>query len=502
MIEQPVLSAGDRPFTLQTNQWTLPSHRDALKLIDVYFDVCAPTYRFLHKPTLLSWLDVMMENFQRGLEVFANLGHAKAATLLSVFAIAGLHTASASPVAGSPRGNMTTVDMTQQYATTLTDSETGMPTLSSLQARLLQVFYLLMTSRFNRAWYLFGTCLQMISSLGLHRRPLKSSELASKKNYIKQQACKRTFWAAYILDKYLGVVLGRPVHFRDDEIDQTLPDRVNDEDMTAEGFQINTLDECRLDAFVFNIKLAEIVGAISRDVYSIRPAHHSDHIGRLSSQLDRWYEELPAFLSSIRSSSLVRSLRRQSEALQLAHCHALMHLYRPLMLGHHSKTHTRPGHHRCITAAHTTLRIVDALAREAPTFQAFWWTHYVAFCALAIVYVWRIQRYRLPAAYEDDYAQTSLFELAAKCHQHLAEATLENSPSRRYSVILEELRKQADDPRGANVENATETGQPNSTLPDIAQLPDQFAAELDWLDGWQITDWLSLDASVSPQYRR
>lgn len=36
---------------------------------------------------------------------------------------------------------------------------------------------------------------------------------------------KRVFWSAYTLDRYLSVILGRPRIFRDEDIDQSLPER-------------------------------------------------------------------------------------------------------------------------------------------------------------------------------------------------------------------------------------------------------------------------------------
>lgn len=95
-------------------------------------------------------------------------------------------------------------------ASRLTDEETGKPRLESAQSRLIQVLYLLMSCRFNHAWYAFGHALQIISALGLHRRDDPKRPLtAYKQDYIEDQCRKRTFWVAYILDKYLGVVFGK-----------------------------------------------------------------------------------------------------------------------------------------------------------------------------------------------------------------------------------------------------------------------------------------------------
>ena len=102
-------------------------------------------------------------------------------------------------------------DMLFIEASRLTLAETGIPKLESAQCRLIQVLYLLMSCRFNQAWYTFGHALQIISALGLHRRDdRKRQATATRRDYIDEQCRKRTFWVAYTLDKYLGVIFGRP----------------------------------------------------------------------------------------------------------------------------------------------------------------------------------------------------------------------------------------------------------------------------------------------------
>lgn len=521
--EQPWIAAGDNALLGDASAWVLPSPENAAGLIDTYFEVCAPTYRFLHRPTFDRWLQTVLQNQQQNLSLGTGLGEAKLATVLGILAIAHIHQRPIEHPAHALLDPLLQGDSLICQAMDLTDTETGLPSLSSVQARLAQTFYFCMTSRFNRAWYVFGTCLQMISALGLHRRSI-ARHSADNTNYIKQQSRKRTFWTAYILDKYLGVVFGRPPHFHDQDIDQEPPDRVNDENMTAEGPDYDDFNECSLDAFVSNVKLAGIVGATSQLIYPIRPTSEPERfaaVQRLNERIDDWHSQLSPFLKDVKPTSLVRSLRRQSTALNLAHCHAIMHLYRPLLLG---GNHTPAGQQfstgfrsngiaRCIAAAQSALRLVDDMVKQAPTFHAYWWTHYVTFCALAVVYVWRLQRSRFHLT-ETPQNDRQLFELAELCHKHLAEATHSNSPSRRYSVILEELRLGAGD--RARTNEAQDNHSTNQSATDItaeSQLrphvtfDDTAAFEMDnylnqttslpgWLDGWQTTDWLDLDASV------
>lgn len=211
---------------------------------------------------------------------------------------------------------------------------------------------------------------------------------------------------------------------------------------------------------------------------------------------------------------LIPSYRRQATVLKLAHSHAVMHASRLFLLG--SSTSSFSHAEDCISAARTVLETVDYMAREGPIFHAFWWTHYVTFCALVVIYVWEIQQRRtgrpfgLPRDVNGDH-RARLLELADRCQGHLAKATATNSPSRRYAVILEEFRtaatgqpqrQDAEQPGPAplnrpHAEIMPEQGaidgfgQADGNLPDQSMLLDPHL-----LDEWQTTDWLELDSSA------
>jgi Fungal specific transcription factor domain len=91
-------------------------------------------------------------------------------------------------------------------------------------------------------------------ALGLHRKRL-NNDFAKTAKYIDNECRKRVFWSAYTLDRYLSVMLGRPRLFQDEDIDQDLPDRVNDEDMTPTGILVKRKrNDCLMDAPVLHAK--------------------------------------------------------------------------------------------------------------------------------------------------------------------------------------------------------------------------------------------------------
>lgn len=145
------------------------------------------------------------------------------------------------------------------------------------------------------------------------------------------------------------------------------------------------------------------------------------------------------------------------------------------------------------------------------------WTHYIAFCALTVVYVWNTQ---LPSNDIEGIDRSKLMALAEQCQVHLAQATATNSPSRRYSIILEELRSESRKEFISDVHESPQVGLQNIPTQGAAESPAFSAATSmpftspsmhqtnvpqtavpvgarnPFMD-WQTSDWLEIDASVS-----
>lgn len=532
---QLLARAGDKPFQ-RPGHVRIPPLDRGRELLGLYFDVCIATYRLLHRPTVESWFDTVSNNFTSGQPLLTGIGHAKTSIVLSVLAVACIHEERARGESGlSPATGIAVQAQSDELfceALRLTETETGYPKLESAQARLIQVLYLLMSSRFNQAWYAFGHALQVLSALGLHRREdRKRPSPAQRRDYIEEQCKKRTFWVAYTLDKYLGVIFGRPRHYHDDDIDQDFPDAVNDEDMTSTGPRESDND-CHIESLISHAKLAQIAERISREVYSIKSIPDDERLAaahRLGAELRQWKASLPPFLGAINPSSLIPSFRRQAMALRMSYSHAVMLAHRPFLLKNtvrHSddlRRLARESITECIKAAQSVLEAVDRMAREGRLFHAFWWTHYVCFCALVVVYVWAIQESNnVPTVAE----RRKVLDQAEKCLNHLAQATATNSPSRSYSIILQELRTEAkrktaramQEPAQianamANISNAPDALNARLGLSEEDTLHDTDVAQLwqplfgspidtsdpglqNFLDDWQTTDWLDLDSSA------
>lgn len=267
-------------------------------------------------------------------------------------------------------------------------------------------------------------------------------------------------------------------------------------------------------------RIAAIIENVSREVYSIKKMRTEERLASAQSfteKLHEWRQALPPHLGTVRPSSLIPAFSRQVTALKLAYCHAIMHTTRPFLLDH--SENASPALEACVTecigAAKLALEIVDRMFSEATTVIHFlWWMPYVTFCALAVVYVWEIQQKSGISVSNDN---VSLFALAERCQSHLAKAMSSDSASRRYSIIIEELRQEArhspsqssmravqsqqeslmtsgDDEHGSSSMLDNELG---SMFGDQGESTTSFQSMLNALSQWQPTDWLDLDSSVS-----
>ncbi|KAI9376213.1 hypothetical protein BJX61DRAFT_531045 [Aspergillus egyptiacus] len=433
-----VFMFGDKPYSDGNNAgFTLPPFEKALELVSIYFDYAMVTYRFLHRGSVEEWLKELYKRNVSSSNLPTGPLVARTAIILMIFAMSTLHE---EQTQGNQAESWTGSERWYAASKYVLSVEFGPPRLETVQARLGQCLYLLSSSRANECWYTFGTAVQLVTAIGLHRRcaPKPSKKGAS---YLERELRKRILWSAYTLDKYLNVIFGRPRLLHDEDIDQELPDEVNDEDMLQDdpAMRIGTADSMMI-ASVLHFKLGRILGEISRQFYTVNPIYRESPLEaavRITSQLEKWKETAPPLFNSVRPTSLIPPLCRQSQVLQLAYSHAMIHATRSFLLNDFTDLSRRPGASdptvtthvtKCLEAAEHVMKLVDSIAKQGTLIQSFWFTHH----------------HRMSSTFEwaetDNNRLRSLFCLAELCQQHLAEATRKNCPSRRYGIILEETR--------------------------------------------------------------
>ena len=155
--------------------------------------------------------------------------------------------------------------------------------------------------------------------------------------------------------------------------------------------------------------------------------------------------------------------------LRLAYAHALILANRPSLLNNFGDLSRRQRLHQtdpegslkeCIDAAILVVDTVNGFIEEGKMCKAFWFTHYISFCAIATLYVYTIQQ-SIPRQHNgnrqngdgnnsiqqsthqpSNFPNTQHFEAAEKCQRSIAETTVKTSPFRRYNIILDELKSE------------------------------------------------------------
>jgi hypothetical protein len=218
-----IFTFGDAPLKLpdfEPSFCMMLPREDAQHLVSRYFEFAMPTYRFLHQPTIQEYFDEFYDTL--GTMRDTPYANARIALLFMVFAHARVYM----PDDNRPGPD----DLSTRYflaAEHQLEKERGSISLTSIQARLTQCYYLLTQSRINHCWSLFGTVSHLGLAIGLNRnrRPSVSGGIS----VLEAEGRRRTFWCAYTLDAYLAVALGRPRTFHDEDIDTELPACVDDD---------------------------------------------------------------------------------------------------------------------------------------------------------------------------------------------------------------------------------------------------------------------------------
>jgi hypothetical protein len=371
-----IFSIGDRQLPEVDSSPSIPNEAQGNVFVNRYFDFAMATYRFLHQPTVLGWHETLQEDQRNRTNILPPI---QRAILLLVFATGTLYnvddTHTVLPDGDAPDGLRLAGERYYQAAQKIIATETGSAQLESVQARLASTLYLLNTSRLNQAWYLFGTTSQLIIALGLHR---KTPHLQS--DYILSECRKRSFWAAYTLDGYFSVMLGRPPFLNSDYADQGYPLALNDSDITQATVAKKSKGiDCLITASILHAKLARIVRQASKDQYLLHQLSEEQQIktaANLNEEISKWQEGLPIFLSgAINPASLIPVFRRQVTVLRMGCAHAIMLVNRPLMLSRRAYAMSiKPHVEECLSAALQVLEMVLDFVADNHMFQGFWKT--------------------------------------------------------------------------------------------------------------------------------
>ncbi|KAL3293700.1 fungal specific transcription factor domain-containing protein [Colletotrichum asianum] len=445
-----VFNFGDRPLPGHDSSFAiLPPKTIAESMVKRYFEFAATTHRFLHRPSVESWLEELYDT--HGAMLYKECARSRTAILFMVFAHSNNYRSRLSVDSKDSTAESTEVSARFfAVAEHQLSMEKGEISLAHVQARLAQCFYLLAQSRLNHCWTLFGITAHLAMALGIHRKSRLDAKSTNRANHIDLECRKRTFWCAYNLNTYLSAALGRPMTFHDEDIDQELPLCVDDEQLR---FCLSPKPVvCGPSQAKVLLGLSRILARILRAFYGIHPPSTEEHFvlaDKFSQELSEWRDHISYLLDAGGSSAIfVKLVLRQRDVLKLAYWHAQILVYRPFLLKTFSaadsndesrlsakKQQTQQNIKSCIDAAMSIADHIDTIDAAGEFYSTLFFIPYYGFSAVVILYVYAIQqRAEAPEKY------SFCFQLASKCHSLYERNSVKGTLTQRYGVVLQELR--------------------------------------------------------------
>ncbi|KAL1616400.1 hypothetical protein SLS56_011442 [Neofusicoccum ribis] len=217
--------------------------------------------------------------------------------------------------------------------------------------------------------------------------------------------------------------------------------------------------EHQLSAEKGEIRLTSVQARLAQcfwllDLYGIKPPSSEDRYrlaAKYNEELNDWRAALAYHLDTdgVDPSLFLPIFLRQRNVLNLAFWHAQILVHRPFLLSNFAgltnysinrsrlSGNNKLAYHvqRCLDAATNIVRVVDELTNSGQIFSTYWFTHYFAFCAVVVLYVYVIQQRHSPP---ETYIHH--FRAAVKCQDQISDIATKGSLAERYGVVLQELR--------------------------------------------------------------
>lgn len=228
-----------------------------------------------------------------------------------------------------------------------------------------------------------------------------------------------------------------------------------------------------LSQTTYTPRLSQILARILRDLYGIRLQSTDAQCklaGKYSEEIETWRSSvLYLFDAEGVDPSLFQPIfLRQRNVLNLACWHAQILVHRPFLLNNfanlanlgttrqiRSRQNTdliNEHVQKCLDAAKKIVEKIDQLSSGGQLYNTFWvcciihftritmtnlmqFSHYFAFSAVVILYVYAIQQRHAPP---ETYLST--FHAGVKCQAQISSIAIPGSLAQRYGVVLQELR--------------------------------------------------------------
>lgn len=355
----------------------LPSLEECGVLAGTYFTTVSLQYPFLNRPQFEACLEAV-HLAENGAAYQLPQGYSLAVARFQVFLVLSI----SANILSSRMGHY--MDSEGYFASAMEcmDDITLTGSVQAAQSALLLAMRSLHATGGLSVWYLNAIIMATCVDLGLQRKIIHN-----------QSAMKRrVFWCAYVLDRNLGISLGRPFSLRDEAFDVEFPDEGdNDEELAHPGaFPIGgglspniVVARASFSGSIYLFRMTKILSNIKTTIHRVS----QPSVGKWQVDLPEWQagihrqlvelrEQARAVLGTSRRSSGTSGTRLgNAQMVELKFYEAIQLLFR------HSPAFPHPtsfGYQQCFNAAIETIRIYTRLKRYGEL-QCTWLTGHSIF---------------------------------------------------------------------------------------------------------------------------
>ncbi|MCJ1400972.1 hypothetical protein MMC11_004183 [Xylographa trunciseda] len=391
-------SATDSPRSSNIpNTYDLPPRDCARELCENALDDACALMRFVHQPTFYAMFDRV---YDVPPEQYGNEEHRYLPLVYSVLALGSLFAKSENSKL-EVEGYESATDRGFKYfkASRQLMDICDCRDIPSLQAVIFMIIFLQSSAKLATCYSYIGVALRSAIRMGLHR------SITRNFNPIELETRKRIFWQIRKMDNYVAALLGLPMMLSEDDIDQELPQEIDDEYITVE--KILPMPSGRVSLIAAtnaHTKLTKIIQKVVRYIYPLKGFEQSPEtsggsysvshtkIREIEQDLQGWMESLPMGLRP--GGSATPELARVQQLLRMAYAHVQMVLYRPFLHYVAQSYHGGGVDKRsyacaaaCVSVSRNIIHITAEMKRRELLIGAYWFTMYTTFFAiLALVF--------------------------------------------------------------------------------------------------------------------
>ncbi|EGV63939.1 Gypsy retrotransposon integrase-like protein 1 [Yamadazyma tenuis] len=385
----------------------LPSKEIAVHLIQTCWDKACVLFRFYHRPSLLEELDLLYSldplHYTDRQQKFLPF-------LYSILAVGCLFSRESY---GSTQDNDLLEDDGFKYfleARKLIDI-TNVGDIISIQTIVMMIMYLQCSARLSTCYSYIGIGLRSALKEGLHRNLMIFQDTKRKLDPIEIDTRKRLFFTLYKMDIYINSLLGLPKSLSEDEFDQMLPEELDDENITRQGYH-HEAQQGRLSSAAcanHHTKLMFIMSHIITHLYPLKvkkspnsnnvnqtPNYMHQKVSKLEHEMKQWLDQLPEELKPYDPNNVLLShdvpekFQLANYYLHLAFLNCQIMLYRPFIHfishGNDSKASDPRSLIRgrnCIKVARSVVKLANRMIDQNLLVGTYWFSMYTIFFSIA-----------------------------------------------------------------------------------------------------------------------